>query len=180
MTNSTRYTASVISMRNCQGTGEWDLYLCDPLPQHETLADTIRQCFAPLSVMKGHFEQGAVPTMIEIRSQDGLVALADVNLESKPFKMNVIWRDELSQRDAERLEQARVHNLKKTKKVVFDVTDVSAAEGGAITVKYLTTILESQKFVEPIEATMKIVYQVERALGKQANRVQRLEDELGL
>lgn len=180
MTSTTHYTASVISMRNCQGTGEWDLYLCDPLPHHETLADTFRQCFEPLKVMKGHFEQGAVPTMIEIRSQDGLVALADVDLQQSPFKMNVIWRGELSQKDSEKLEQARVHNLKKTRKVIYDVTDASAAEGGAITVKYLSVLLESRKFVEPIEATMKLIYQVERSMGKQTNRVKRLEDELGL
>lgn len=180
MSNTHRYTASVISLRSCEGTGEWDLYLCDALPQHETLADTIRQCFAPFTVMKSHFEHGAVPTMIEIRSRDGLVALADVDLEPKPFKMNVLWRGELSEKEAEAYEQARVHNLKKSKKVIFDITDASAAEGGAITVRNVTTILESRKFVEPIEATMKLIYQVERSMGKQTNRVKRLEDELGL
>lgn len=180
MTVSKGYTAFVISMRNCEGTGEWDLYLRDPLPQHETLADTIRQCFTPLSVMKEHFERGAVPTMIEIRSQNGLVALADVELQRNPLKIDVLWREELSKKDADGLNQAIAHNRKKTKKVIYDVTDVSAAEGGEITVKYLTTLLESLKFIEPIEDTMKIVYRVERSMGKQANRVRRLEDELGL
>lgn len=174
------YTASVISMRNCPATGHWDLFLYDPLPQRETLADAIRQSFMPLSVMVEHLKQNAVPTLIEIRSQDGLIALADVVLERKPFRMSVLWREELSAGEAPGIEKSRAFNLTKSKKVLYDVLDAAEAEGGAITVKLLDLFLESKSYAEPVRDTMKLVYEVEREMGLQANRVHRLESELGM
>lgn len=174
------YTASVISMRSCPSTGHWDLYLCDSLPQRETLGETIKQCFMPTKVMAKHLKQHAVPTLIEIRSQDGLVALADVAIEENPFKISVLWRDELSADQVPGLEKSRAYNQTKAKKVLFDIMDANDAASGEITVQFLDLLLESKSYVEPIGATMKLIYDIERAMGKQTNRVHRLENELGM
>lgn len=178
MSTPARYTASVISMRSCEGTGEWNLYSEDPLPQRDSLADTIRQSFRAFSAIK--IQQGAVPRLIEIRSEAGLVALADVEILRHPARIKILWRSELSLADAAQAQLALEHNRKKTEKMVFDVTDVAYAEGGAINVKYLTLLLESQRFVEPAADTMRLIFQIERELGGQTNRVKRLEDDLGL
>lgn len=175
-----RYTASVISMRSCPSTGHWDLYLCDPLPQRETLGDTIKQCFMPARVLAKHMKQRAVPTLIEIRSEEGLVALADVVLEEKPLKISVLWRDELSDDQVPGLEKSRAYNQTKAKKVLFDIMDANDAAAGEISVQFLDLVLESKSYVEPIGATMKLIYGIERAMGKQDNRVHRLENDLGM
>jgi hypothetical protein len=190
MTGEIKYTASVMSLKACRGTGEWELCLEDFLPLQSkglpittplhTLEDAFRHCFKAGAVFREHLEKGAMPTLVQIRSPEGLVALAEVEVMENPRRLRVIWQNELDDLEAHSLTSAIDFNLKKGNNHVYDAYDDAVAKGALISLAFSRLKLESYRYAEPVEGTMALMYKIERELGAHANRAKRLEDALGL
>lgn len=183
MPEPAKYTATVISMGANESTGLFDQYLEKSLPHLETLEECITLCHFLRPVYREHWKAGAMPTLLKIESEVGLVVLAgiEINTEKKGSPVfTLLWRDTLTPSDQNSMNKGLERNLKKSKQMIWDVMQAAEAEDGGIQVGFLRQMLASAAYVEPYSETIKLVYKVEGQLGKSTSKVRDLEDSLGL
>jgi hypothetical protein len=180
MTESTQYTATVISMGANGSTGLFDQYLEKSIPPLDTLEECISLCHFLIPVYREHLKKGAIPTLLKIETQAGLVVLADIHIEQEPLAFTLIWRDTLKPSDQVSLNKGLEYNLKQSTKMVWDQMGAAENECAGIQVGFLRQILASATYVEPYRETIKLVYKVEAKLGKSTSKVRDLEESLGL
>ena len=176
-----KYTATVISMGANASTGLFEQYLEKAMPPLETLEECLTQCYFLIPVHLEHLKKGAVPSLLKIETEAGLVVLADINIEEKkPPVFNLIWRETLSPSDQEGMTKALKYNEGKSKGMVWDAMQAAENEHAWHQVAFLHQILASATYIEPYSETIKLVYKVEAKLGKSISKIRYLEESLGL
>jgi hypothetical protein len=180
MSEPRQYIATIISMGANSSTGLFDQYLEKAIPALNTLEECIALCHFLRPVYQEHFKKGAVPTLLKIESQAGLVVLADIHIEEDPLSFTLKWRDTLTPSDQHSLNKGLEYNLKKSKKMVWDVYQAAENEGAGIQAGLMRQLLASASYVEPYKDTIKLVYKIEAKLGKSTSKVRDLEEGLGL
>lgn len=180
MSEPRQYIATVISMGANGSTGLFDQYLEKAIPALNTLEECITLCHFLKPVYQEHCKKGAIPTLLKIESQAGLVVLADIHIEKEPLSFTLIWRDTLAPSDQNSMNRGLEHNLKKSKNMVWDVYQAAENEDAGIQAGLMRQLLASASYVEPYKDTIRLVYKIEAKLGKSTSKVRDLEDVLGL
>lgn len=183
MISPKKYTLTAMSIGANPSTSLFDKLIEAKLQPFDSLEEAIRFAFMMKPLFMVHIIQNAMPLMLKIESQEGMVALANIEIKNPAiaeFDFDLIWQKPLSPSEWKGYEQAIKFNQSKADAIVYD--DMGAAEqvNATYQVKIAETVLASKSFAEPIEQTLRLVFKIENESGGMANKVRHLEEGLGL